>query len=55
MMTAPLAEPALMSVRLKQSPKVIFTKSILMSAPIAAHVLMYVLLKPYIRPDSIFL
>jgi hypothetical protein len=49
MMIAPLAGLALTSVRLKLSPKVISTKSILMNAQIAALALMYVLLKPSIR------
>jgi len=55
MMTAQLAEPALMNVRLKLSPKVIFTKLIRMSALIVVPVLMYVLLKPYTQFNSIFL
>ncbi len=46
--TAPLAELALMSVRLKLSPKVISIKSMPISAPIAAPVLMYVRLKQFI-------
>lgn len=45
--TAPLAELALTSVRLKLSPKVISTKLMLTFAPIADPALMYVRLKQF--------
>jgi len=46
--TAPLAEPALMSVLLKLSLKAISIKSTLISVPIVVPVLMYVRLKQFI-------
>ncbi len=48
MMIVLLAEHALTSVRLKQFQKVISIKLILMYAPIAEHVLMFVRLKLFI-------